>query len=226
MMNDYQIRIRDLSPEKRSLLAHQLSTEVGNAITENPMEKQLIAYIVARDEHTLCGNDLRDFLKKKIPAYMLPSTFKFHEKLPRLPNGKVNRRELNGLNEVIEEEEEEETATPPHSPVEKVLSAIWSQIFNRNIIGMHDIFFEIGGHSLLVIQMISRIRNTLQVDVPFISVFNTPTIAQLSQAILMDENKRDRIETTARLLVEIAKLPEDEVNARLREKDSLLNTKE
>ncbi len=223
MTNNYQTRIRDLSPEKQSYLAHQLSTELGSTVSKSPAAQQLVAYITSKDGQTLSSNDLRDFLKKKLPAYMLPSTFNFPEELPRLPNGKVNRRELHMLDEAASQEE---VATPPCSPVEEVLSGIWSQILNRNSIGMHDNFFEIGGHSLLVIQMISRIRSTLNVDIPLISVFDSPTITKLTLVILQDENTREKTETTASLLLEIASLPEDEVNNLLKEKELSTNAEE
>ncbi|MDZ7342104.1 MAG: non-ribosomal peptide synthase/polyketide synthase, partial [candidate division KSB1 bacterium] len=143
--------------------------------------KQLVAYIVSTTPDAPTVRELRDFLKDQLPEYMIPTAFVRLEKLPLLPNGKIDRKAL-------PEPEAAETRAgqayvAPRTPTEEILASIWSQMLEVEQIGVYDNFFELGGHSLIATQLMSRIRDTFDVELPIRHLFETPHIAYLSQVI-------------------------------------------
>ena len=101
-------------------------------------------------------NELRSFLKQKLPEYMVPSAFVFLDTLPLTPNGKVDRKALPAPDQ--NRPEAEESYVAPRTPVEELLAEIWAEVLKLDKVGVHDNFFELGGHSLLATQVISRVR--------------------------------------------------------------------
>jgi acyl carrier protein len=112
---------------------------------------------------------------------MVPAAFVVLEALPLTTNGKVDRRALPVPNDVNPETTSAYVA--PRSPVEDTLVAIWAELLQLKQVGIHHSFFEVGGHSLLATQMVSRVRDTLGIEVPLQSVFEAPTIAKLAKVI-------------------------------------------
>jgi amino acid adenylation domain-containing protein len=125
--------------------------------------------------------ELRRFLEAKLPHYMVPSHFVRLEQLPLTPNGKVNRSALPAPEAFPIDREK--TAIAPRNPTENVLAEIWSELFRRDGISIHDNFFDLGGHSLLATQMMSRISRRLAVEVSLATIFEAPTIAMLAEAV-------------------------------------------
>src|SRR4029077_5637080 len=121
---------------------------------------------------------LRALLKAKLPAHMIPQTFVMLERLPLSPNGKLDRRALPVPDS--SRPELEKTYVPPRTETESALCAIWGQVLGIERVGVEDNFFELGGHSLLATQVISRIRNVFQVELPLRRLFETPTVAAVS----------------------------------------------
>jgi acyl carrier protein len=112
---------------------------------------------------------------------MVPAVFVFLDALPLTPNGKVDRRALpvpDPARPVLEE-----TLVTPRTPVEAVLAGIWSEVLRLERVGVHDNFFALGGHSLVATQVIARLRDTLQVDLPLRRVFEAPTVADLARYV-------------------------------------------
>ncbi len=177
---DAQIKLRgfriELGEIETVLSQHPVVREAVVVVREIAGDRQLVAYIVA--DQTPIARDLRNFLQSKLPDYMVPAAFVVLEALPLTPNGKIDRRALPVavLSDAIAPE------TTPRTSVEATLVDIWSRILGRRV-GVNDNFFELGGHSLLATQVISRIRNALQVEVPLRQLFETPTIAGLAQYI-------------------------------------------
>jgi acyl-CoA synthetase (AMP-forming)/AMP-acid ligase II/acyl carrier protein len=122
---------------------------------------------------------LRDFLKDKLPDYMVPSAFVVIDSLPLTPNGKVDRQALPKPMTGVTRE----ASVAPRNAVEERLVDIWCEVLEIESIGIHDNFFELGGHSLLATQVISRVRNAFQVELPLQVIFETPTVVGLAQAI-------------------------------------------
>lgn len=163
---------------------------------------------------------LREYLQGKLPEYMMPQAFVLLDEMPLTPNGKVDRRALPAPDRARPELEAAYVA--PRSAVEEVTAGIWSEVLDVEQVGVLDNFFELGGHSLKATQVISRLREALQVELPLRSLFQEPTVAGLTQIILDDPGGRAKVEKIAELMVSLAKLSEDEIDAMLDEETSLL----
>jgi amino acid adenylation domain-containing protein/FkbM family methyltransferase len=123
-------------------------------------------------------DELRASLKQKLPHYMLPSTFVLLDSLPRTISGKLDRRAL-----PLPVENRSEVFAAPRSAIEKELAKIWAQVLGLKQLGVNDNFFDLGGHSLLATQIISRVRNAFQVEMPLRTLFDAPTVAGLAAVI-------------------------------------------
>ncbi|MCG6135477.1 MAG: non-ribosomal peptide synthase/polyketide synthase [Nostoc sp. LLA-1] len=144
-------------------------------------EKRLVAYFVPQLEQTPTSNDLRIFLKEKLPQYMVPSAFVRLEFLPLTPNGKIDRKAL-----PVPDADNTQLAVSfvaPRTPVEKVLADIWADVLHLKQVGVLDNFFELGGHSLTTIRVMSQVNETFQMKLPLRHLFTAPTIAELAQTI-------------------------------------------
>ncbi|MEG3870446.1 amino acid adenylation domain-containing protein [Microcoleus sp. Z1_B5] len=153
---------------------------------DNPGDKRLVAYIVAnsalKTQDSELINDLRSYLKQKLPQYMIPSAFVLLESLPLTPNGKIDRRSLRAPD--TNTAEFESNFTEPRTPDEQLIAEIWAEVLGLERVGIHDNFFELGGHSLLATQAISRLREAFQVELPLRSLFESPTVATVTESLL------------------------------------------
>lgn len=125
---------------------------------------------------------LQTYMAQKLPEYMVPSAFVVLESLPITSHGKVDRRALRASHDAVKMQLKENYIAPRTS-VEQVLVNIFAEVLGLKRVGLYDNFFELGGHSLLATQLVSRVRDALSVELPLRSVFEAPTIAQLSQAV-------------------------------------------
>ncbi|NEP09216.1 MAG: amino acid adenylation domain-containing protein [Symploca sp. SIO2C1] len=147
---------------------------------------QSIDYII--ETQGLSLSHLRSFLKKTLPEYMIPSAFILLDSFPLTPNLKVDRKALPAPNQaklVLMDQ-----FVPPRTPIEEELVQIWSEVLEINRVGIHDNFFELGGHSLLTAQLLSQIREIFRVELPLLSLFEAPTIAELAQEITVVQNSQ------------------------------------
>ena len=143
--------------------------------------KYLVAYIVPNREEEIASSDLRGFLKEKLPDYMIPGAFVVLDTLPLTPNGKIDRRALPAPEF---QPELQRSLVTPRTPIEEMLASIWANVLSIGLVGVHhNFFFELGGHSLLATQVISRVRDTLGVELPLRSLFEAPTIAELASRV-------------------------------------------
>jgi amino acid adenylation domain-containing protein len=145
---------------------------------DTPGEKCLVAYIVAEETKTPSVGELREFLRARLPDYMVPVLFVMLDALPLTPNRKVNRKALPPPAEISTG-----TYIAPRTPTEALLEGIWTQLLPIKRIDIHDKFFDVGGHSLLAIQVIARIRKTFKVELPLAYMFDSPTIAGMAEKI-------------------------------------------
>ncbi len=162
--------------------------------------------------------ELREHLRERLPEYMVPSAFVLLNALPLTPNGKLDRRNL-PIPEITRPELKSAFACPT-TPTERVLAGIFSEVLGVDRVGIYDSFFDLGGHSLLATQVVSRIRDTLQVEVPLRTVFEAFTIADLAQAALRDSATRSKVERIAQLLISVSELSEEEAQEKLAQKKS------
>jgi amino acid adenylation domain-containing protein len=138
---------------------------------------------------------LRDYLKTKLPDYMVPSSFMFVPSLPLSPNGKVDYSRLPAP--VFDETENLTTYEAPHTPLEELLTGIWAHILEQKKVGIHDGFFDLGGHSLLATQLISRVREALQVELPLRSLFEGGSVAEMAALIEAKLSEQNEIQAPA-----------------------------
>lgn len=174
-------------------------------------DKRLIAYIVAGKIPPRIS-DLRNYLKARLPAYMVPAAFEMIDELPLMPNGKIDRR---ALPDPKSQGEMDETFVPPATPMQELLAAAWRDVLHIERIGIHDNFFDLGGHSLLAAKVVSLIRNDLDVPVTMVDVFQAPTIATLSNLLyprIVEKESQGELEE---LLAEIALLSEEQAQLRI-----------
>jgi len=183
---DDQIKIRGFRVEPReieaALLSHPGVKEALVMLREMaPGDKRLIAYIVAAPEPSLTAESLRDFLRDRLPVYMLPAFYVFLDKFPLDPHGKVDRQKLFALE--VKPGISEKVYVPPRDAVEQRLVAAWEAVLEVSPIGVQDDFFALGGHSLLAVQLFAKIEKTLGKKLPLTLLYQRPTVAQLAEVI-------------------------------------------
>jgi acyl-CoA synthetase (AMP-forming)/AMP-acid ligase II/acyl carrier protein len=144
-------------------------------------EKRLAAYVVMRNGTTPAAEDLRSFLQNELPEYMVPPIFVCLAALPLTPNGKVDRAALPDPDS--ENTLRDEPFVAPRTSIEERLAQILTTLLNLNEVSINDNFFLLGGHSLLGTQLIARVRGAFGVELGLRTLFDTPTIADLSAEI-------------------------------------------
>ena len=215
--NDFQVKIRgyriELSEIELALAQHP---DVREAVVLAKTNERLTAYVVLKEISSATTKQLKDFLKERLPEYMLPTSFVVLDALPLTTTGKVDRNAL-PTDQIGVEANENYLA--PRTALEQVLAGIFSEVLSLERVGVNDSFFDLGGHSLLATQVLSRVREAFQLELPLRKLFKAPSVAGLAASILEDEAKRERVERTAELLLKLATLSDEEV-------DDLLATKE
>ncbi|MFY9553418.1 MAG: non-ribosomal peptide synthetase, partial [Blastocatellia bacterium] len=144
-------------------------------------ETNLVAYVVAREGRSVDRNDLQQYLRDNLPAYMIPSALVTMEALPLTPTGKIDRRSLPAPDWSLRESEAE--FVQPQTPTARALAEMWRELLEVDQISIHDNFFALGGHSLLATRLAARIREVLRIDVALRVLFETPTLEDLSAFI-------------------------------------------
>lgn len=142
-------------------------------------EKKLIAFLVC----SVAGFEiaqLREYLQGRLPGYMIPSRIARLDKLPLMPNGKIDRSNLLKLDL---QPERKAHAVSPRTPLEHQLSQIWSEVLDVENISIHDDFFELGGHSLMAMRIRSRVNKNLRTDVSLREFFRLPTISGMASVL-------------------------------------------
>ncbi|HXQ71731.1 MAG TPA: amino acid adenylation domain-containing protein, partial [Pyrinomonadaceae bacterium] len=159
-----------------------VATAVAVVNEETPHDKRLIAYIVAKeDAPSTSVDELRAYLKERVPEYMTPSAFVMLDALPLTPHGKVDKAALPTSQTNTGRPAGEYVA--PRNTIERQLVAIWEELFKTSSIGVRDNFFDLGGHSLLLMMLVGRIEERLGERVAMADLFNGPTIENLAQLI-------------------------------------------
>ena len=142
-------------------------------------EAALVAYVVSAQDRPPTRSYLRDYLKQRLPEYMVPAAFVLLERLPLTPNGKVDRAALPAPPPL-------EAAGPlaaPRTPTEALLAGIWCEVLGRERVGIDENFFEAGGHSLLVMRVVARVAKVFGLELPLRELFEAPTVAALAERL-------------------------------------------
>jgi len=168
----------------------------------------LAAYLTAQAGKIPKIAELQALLKSKLPTYMIPSVTKIIEKFPLTPNGKIDTKALPLLDEA--NIQPQATSVPPRTPIEKAVLEIWAKVLAVDQLGIDDNFFEMGGHSLAAMLVLSRISNALHVKLPLGSLFERPTVAGLAARIEETQQGAVAKEEMTELLAELESLSDDE----------------
>ncbi|RCJ21837.1 hypothetical protein A6770_04165 [Nostoc minutum NIES-26] len=200
---------------------HQQLLEFSSSVGEESLYEILFPQgevNLHEDNQQLSAKNLRSYLSRHLPDYMIPSVFVTIPQMPRTPNGKLDYRALPALDAASLSLEHDVTYVPPSTALEEVLVGIWREILQVERVGIHDNFFELGGHSLLAIQVISRIRDIFNVEIPVHNLFEATTIAKLSQLLIARETKLGQIEKIAQVFQKIAAMSTQQLQATLQQK--------
>jgi acyl carrier protein len=191
---DRQIKVRGFRVEvgevEAALLRHKALKDVSViAVAGERGDVGLFAYVVRAEEASRPPtNELRDFLRAQLPEYMIPRAFTFLDKLPLMANGKVDQRAL----PVPDKPRVEEMTAHvmPQNNVERMIAEIWQATLGLQRVGRHENFFDLGGHSLLMLQVHGQLCDRLKRDLPLVDLFTYPTVSALG-AHLQQEGRQD-----------------------------------
>ncbi len=180
---DEQVKLRgfriELGEIESILLQYPSVKEAIVTLYKTENNQSLVAYLtgISSDLSTL-----KNYLKSRLPDYMIPAQIIVLDELPLTPNGKINRKALPAPNGVIEGLYES-----PRNEVEQQLTQVWCAVLERQEIGIHDNFFDLGGHSLLAIKLLNNIQQVFEQQLSLSSLFQNPTIAQLAEQLCNNE---------------------------------------
>jgi amino acid adenylation domain-containing protein len=219
---DHQVKIRgfriELGEIEAALAEQSIVRDVVVLMREDtPEDKRIVAYLVVDQESASPADELRRKLKEKLPSFMIPSTFIFLETMPLTPNGKIDRKALPAPDHTRPDIAEAFAA--PRTPIEEMMATIWSQTLEIEKVGIHDNFFSLGGHSLLATQVVNRVRDTFNVDVPLRLFFETPTVADFANYVAQSQVGEADDATLSAALAELSQLSAEEREALLAMKE-------
>ena len=171
-------------------------------------DAQLVAYFVPSSHLAPTVSSLRNFLQGKLPDHMIPSAFIKLDAIPLTSTGcKFDRRALPDPGK-----ERPDLDTPyvaPRTPVEEEVAKIWTEILALNLVGIHDNFLELGGHSLAATRVVSHVFKTFQVEIPLRSLFEAPTVAEMAAVIVESQARKLKQADLDRLLTELESLSDN-----------------
>jgi amino acid adenylation domain-containing protein len=190
---DNQVKMRGFRIELgeiEAVLAQYLAIrEVVTIVREDqPGNKRLVAYIVPKEDTALTPDELRPFLKAKLPDYMVPSAFVILEAFPLTPNGKIDRHALPAPEQVFSPTEE--TSIMPQTDMERSIATVWQEVLHVDKVGIYDNFFDLGGHSLLIIQVQAKLQKAFAKQISVVELFEHPTIHVLAQHFTLKQTKQ------------------------------------
>jgi len=178
--------------DKKINFSRKMHLRSWQSYANNPLQMKAARKLVPQ---------LQTYLAQRLPDYMIPSTFVVLDALPLTANGKVDRRALPKVE--LGKLEWAGTYAAPRTPIEEMLVKIFAEVLGLKQVGIHDNFFELGGHSLLATQFISRVRDSLHLELPLHTIFEAPTIAKLSQVV--ESFKASQIQSQAPALVPLSR---------------------
>jgi amino acid adenylation domain-containing protein len=177
---DHQVKIRgfriELGEVEAQLRQNGAVREAVVVAREEGGEKRLVGYVVGEAS----VNELKEHLKKRLPEYMVPSAIVLLEQLPLTPNGKVDRKALPAPDAAALETAQ---FIAPRTQTERILAEIWCKLLNLQRVGVNDNYFRLGGHSLMAIRVVSRMREAFKIELSLSSIFEAPTVAELAGMI-------------------------------------------
>jgi amino acid adenylation domain-containing protein len=186
--SDQQVKIRGFRIELGEIetVLHE-HPAIAEAVVVAPSPQRLVAYLVAAQNPPPSPSELRRFLQAKLPDYMVPSFFVWLEALPLAPNGKVDRQALPDVETL--RTGLDATYVAPATEVERTLAMIWQEVLHVEKVGIHDNFFDLGGHSLAMVHVHSKLQETYRSDLSLVDLFRYPTISALVSYVSQQEHE-------------------------------------
>ena len=178
------------------------------SLNDHAGEQRLVAYLVPVRPTVVRADALRASLSEKLPDHMIPSSFVVLDSIPVTSTGKVDRNALPAPSRTRPELHTSFVA--PRTFFEKELAQVWAEILTLDVVGIHDNFFDLGGHSLAATRVVSRVIKTFQVDVPLQALFAAPTVAEMAAMVTEHQAKKIGDQALSRVLAELESLSEDE----------------
>jgi len=199
-----------------ALAAHPAIKEVHVIAWQTRLgEPKLVAYYMVKGTTDPKHFQLRRFLRDRLPGVMIPSVFMMVEEFPLSGSSKLDRKSLPTPSMARPDVGTEFVG--PETPIEKVLAEIWTEVLSLEQVGIHDNFFDLGGHSLAATRVVSRVIKHLQLELPMNSLFQSPTIAEMAAAVIEYRERRLGSKTLENLLNEMESLSDEQAQTRLNE---------
>ncbi|KPA14134.1 thioester reductase, partial [Candidatus Magnetomorum sp. HK-1] len=191
--DDFQVKVRgfriELEEIENSLYAYPgVNSVVIDAVENKAGEKQIVAFIECAKGAKKKSSDIRKFLKKKIPEYMIPTVIIFIESMPLLPNGKIDRHALPDPN-LYQITKTKSLKNQRRTKTESMISDIWSDVLQRQHVGIYANFFEIGGHSLLMVKVLAQLLKKVN-SITLLDLYKYPTIHALAEFIDLKQSSK------------------------------------
>ncbi|BCL83210.1 non-ribosomal peptide synthetase [Ktedonobacteria bacterium brp13] len=183
---DGQVKLRgyriELGEIEVSLRQHpQVRESVVNLQADALGETRLVSYVVSKQRVTISREQLEEWLRQRLPTYMLPTEYVQIDELPLTANGKIDRERLPRPEQRLTTGAD--ALVQPRSPLEEMVAQLWRELLGISLIGVYDNFFALGGHSLLATRVVARLQTMLQLTLPVQLLFESPTVADLVQRI-------------------------------------------
>jgi amino acid adenylation domain-containing protein len=224
---DQQVKVRgfriELGEIEARLAAHSAVNQVVVAVREDtPGDKRLVAYYTTLEASApragnLAGESdaetLRSYLAEKLPEYMVPAAYVRLEEMPLTANGKLDRQRLPAPELIAPAR-----YVAPRTPTEEALVQVWADVLKLDQIGVEEDFFDLGGHSLLGTQVISRVRDIFKIRIELRALFEAPTISEFAAkvVVLQQEKETEQLDRMAALRAKVQQMSDDEVESTLR----------
>jgi phosphopantetheine binding protein/AMP-binding enzyme len=180
-MEDVVQRINRLTEPQRKLLRLRL----GGMRYEREGESRLVGYVVPRVHDATTVQDLRGFLAERLPDYMVPRTWIVLDSFPLTSRGKVDRKALQDMARSAPDAVSHQQGAP-RNDCERNIVAIWKEALGLHTVGLHDNFFDLGGHSLLLPKVLTQIRALTKQQVAMVDLFRYPTVQALAAFVSAD----------------------------------------
>ena len=203
---DHQVKIRgfriELGDVETALRGHNKIAHAVVVAREEDGEKRLVGYVKSKNG-PLSPGDMRDFVRGKVPSYMVPAHFVMVDDFPLTPNGKIDLRRLPAPDSTLSKTQ---TFVPPSNEDEKALAEVWQEVLGARQIGVNDDFFELGADSLSATKAFARINRRLGMRIPLRSIFENTTVAKLAAAMRNLKSNDEASPISARRRSRVVKL--------------------
>jgi acyl carrier protein len=214
-MRGFRIDVTEVEVALRAVDGIESAVVVGSQ--DSMSQQRLVAYFVPTTNPPVTVTKLRQSLARVLPDYMIPSVFVSIDAIPQTPNGKTDRLRLPlpGRDRPVLEN----PFVSPRTAMETEVAAIWAEVLNLDQVGVHDNFFELGGDSLLATQIIARVLQRLNVNIPMGNLFESPSVASMAEYVLLARGEGIGTGDLTLILKEIESLSDEEIQNRFVDKN-------